>query len=335
MTNTSAIFTALWHQRVKTFSIIFFTCICVSVAFAQNYPSRTITIVMPYIAGGPTDATFRDLARGMSQDLGQSVVIENKPGGGAMLGAQYVSRAKPDGYTLLASVVANMVTSPLLMQNPPFNPSKDFIPISTVSTNPLILVASKSSGITSLSDLIAKAKAKPGELAIASFGHGTPSHLAIELLKTTAKIDVIHIPYNGSSPAMIDLRGGRVPLLMEILPSHVQTLANGEVIGLAIAQKKRSEITPSVPTFQESGLPGFEALTWMALSAPAGTPKEVIKKINESVQRSSADPAYQTTMRNRGMPVTPSSPEEMDLMIRNETTKWEAVIRNAAIKKAD
>ena len=122
---------------------------------------------------------------------------------------------------------------------------------------------------------------------------------------------------------------------MDILPSQVQTLANGDVIGLAIAQKKRSEIAPSVPTFQEAGLPGFEALTWMALSAPAGTPKEIITKINESVQRSSADPAYQAAMRNRGMPVTPSSSEEMDLMIRNETTKWEAVIRNAAIKKAD
>ena len=334
MTNT-AISKSVWRQQINALFILFFTSIFASLACAQNYPSRTITIVMPYVAGGPTDAAFRDLARVMSQDLGQSVIVENKPGGGALLGAQYVSRAKPDGYILLASVVANMVTSPLLMQNPPYNPSKDFLPISMVSTNPLILVASKSSGITSLGDLIAKAKAKPGEIAIASYGHGTPSHLAIELLKTTAKIDVIDIPYNGSAPAMIDLRGGRVPLIMDILPSQVQTLANGDVIGLAIAQKKRSEIVPSVPTFQEAGLPGFEALTWMALSAPAGTPKEIITKINESVQRSSADPAYQAAMRNRGMPVTPSSSEEMDLMIRNETTKWEAVIRNAAIKKAD
>lgn len=316
----------------KLFLICFLGGIFNSISFAQNYPSRTISIVMPYVAGGATDAGYRDLAKVMTQDLGQPVIIENKPGAGTLLAAQYVANAKPDGYTLLASVVANMVTSPLLMANPSYSPIKDFAPISMVSTNPLVLVASKSSGITSLADLIAKAKAKPGEIAIASYGHGTPSHLAIELLKTTAKIDVIHVPYNGSAAAMIDLRGGRVPVVMDILPSHVQTIANGDVVGLAIAQKKRSEIVPSVPTFQEAGLPGFEALTWMALSAPAGTPKEAVARMNEAVKKASADPGYQAAMRARGMPVTPSSPEEMGALIRNETAKWEAVIKNASIK---
>ncbi len=316
----------------KLFLIYLLGGIYSSISFAQNYPSRTISIVMPYVAGGATDAGYRDLAKVMTRDLGQPVIIENKPGAGTLLAAQYVANAKPDGYTLLASVVANMVTSPLLMANPSYNPMKDFAPISMVSTNPLVLVASRSSGITSLADLIAKAKAKPGEIAIASYGHGTPSHLAIELLKTTAKIDVIHVPYNGSAAAMIDLRGGRVPVVMDILPSHVQTIANGDVIGLAIAQKKRSEIVPSVPTFQEAGLPGFEALTWMALSAPAGTPKEAIVRMNEAVKKASSDPGYQAAMRVRGMPVTPSSPEEMGTLIRNETSKWEAVIKNASIK---
>ena len=301
-------------------------------AVAQAWPERAITIVMPFVAGGPTDATFRDLARLLSDELGQSVVVDNKPGAGAMLGAQLVARSKPDGYTLLASVVANMVTNPLLMAKPGFDPLKDFSHVGLVSTNPLLLVASKASGIKSFADLVQRAKAKPGELSVASYGHGTPSHLAIELLKSSAKIDLIHVPYNGSAAAMMDVQGGRVPLLMDILPSHIKTMDNGDVIGLAVGQVKRSDLAPQVPTFSESGLKQFEALTWMGLSAPAGTPKAVITRLNQAVQKVSADTRYRASLYVRGMPATPSTPEAFEALIRNETVKWGAVIQAAKIQ---
>jgi tripartite-type tricarboxylate transporter receptor subunit TctC len=304
----------------------------VAPANAQIWPDKPITIIMPYAAGGPTDATFRNLALKMSEDLGQSVVVDNRPGAGAMLGAQLVARANPNGYTLLASVVANMVTNPLLSDKPVFDPIKDFSHVSLVSTNPLLLVSSNSSGIKDFADMIRQAKAKPGQLSIASYGIGTPSHLAIELLKSSAKIDLIHVPYNGSALAMVDVRGGRVPLLMDILPSHIKTMENGDIIGLAISQAKRSDLAPQVPTMAEIGLPGFEALTWMGLSAPAGTPKEVVERLNLSVQRASADTRYRAALFARGMPPTPTTPEGYAELIRTDLAKWGAVIKAGDIK---
>jgi hypothetical protein len=178
----------------------------------------------------------------------------------------------------------------------------------------------------------AQARAKPGHLAVASYGNGTPSHLAIELLKISAGVDLIHVPYNGSAPAMIDVRGGRVPLLMDIVPSHIKTMEDGEIVGLGVGQKTRSTLVPNVPTFEEGGLTGLDLSTWVGLAAPAGTPPEVIQRLNQAAQRALADPDLMKSFAARGMAVTHSTPEEFDRRIRAEIAQSAAVIKRAGIK---
>lgn len=301
-------------------------------ALAQAaYPTRQVTVVMPYAAGGPTDVATRAVVRRMAEDLKQSVVVENKPGGGAILGSQLVARAQPDGYTLLTAVLASLVTNPLLQAKPPYDPNVAFEPISLIAANPLVLVASKASGIRGFAEFVRRAKEQPGALTIASYGQGTPSHLAIELLKSVAGIDVIHVPYNGSAPAMIDVRGGRVTALMDILPSHVKTIENGEVVGLALGQRTRSTLAPTVPTFAEAGVADFEALTWFGLVAPAGTPRPVIERLNQSVRVALADPPTVQALNSMGMEPRPTSPQEYRELVRADHAKWSAVIRRANI----
>jgi tripartite-type tricarboxylate transporter receptor subunit TctC len=305
-----------------------------STSWAQaNYPNRPITWVVPYAAGGATDVLIRIIARKLADELGQPVVVNNKPGGGTMIGAQFVARAPADGYTILAAVVANMATAPLLSATPAgYDPLKDFDAISLITSNPLLLVASKSSQISKLSDVLRMAKENPGILAIASYGQGTPSHLGIELLKGAAGIDVIHIPYKGSAPALIDLLGGRVPLMMDILPSHIKTLETGDVVGLAIGQKLRSPLAPKIPTFAEEGVAGLDATTWVGVVAPAGTPKEAIDRLNQALRRALSDSQVVESLTLQGMPAQHSTAQEFSLIIRSGYAKWAGIIKSANIK---
>ena len=308
-------------------------CAAPLTAGAQGrFPNRAITWVVPFAAGGATDVGVRIVARRLSEELGQAIVVNNKPGAGAMIGAQFVARAPADGYTLLTAVVANMVTNPLLSATPiGYDPIKDLEPVALISSNPLLLVASSKTDIRSFADVLRKARQKPGELAIASYGHGTPSHLAIELLKSSSGIDVIHVPYNGAAPALVDLLGGRVPLLMDILPGQIKTIEKGDVVGLAIGQKTRSAQVPDVPTFVEAGVTGFEATTWFGIAAPAGTPRDIIERLNQAVRQSLADPQVQQTLMVQGMPVQPTSAQEFGAIIKADHAKWAAVIKGANI----
>ncbi|MGA1317179.1 MAG: Bug family tripartite tricarboxylate transporter substrate binding protein [Rubrivivax sp.] len=299
---------------------------------AQTWPERAITVVVPYAAGGPTDVAVREIVRKMSEILGQTIVIDNKPGGGTMIAAQLVARAKPDGYTLLANVGATMVTGPLLAPKPIFDPLKEVVPVALLSANPLLLAASKGSGIKSMAEFLAQARAKPGQLAIASYGNGTPSHLAIELLKMRLGIDVIHVPYNGSAPAMIDVRGGRVPLIMDILPSHMKTMEAGDMVGLAVGQEIRSPLAPNVPTFEESGMPGMDISTWVGLAAPTGTPEAAIRRLSQAAQQAMSDTEMQKVFAARGMALTYGSPEEFDRRVRGEIALAATIIKSAGIK---
>jgi tripartite-type tricarboxylate transporter receptor subunit TctC len=299
---------------------------------AQTWPSRAITIVVPYAAGGVTDAMVREVARKMSGDLGQPVVVDNKPGGGTMIAAQLVAGAQPDGYTLLANVGANMVTGPLLQPTPNFNPLVNLTPVALLTANPLILVSHKSTGLNTMADVLAAARAKPGTLAIASYGAGTPSHLAIELLKMNAKIDVIHVPYKGSAPAMVDVLGGRVPLLMDVLPSHIQTMAQGVMVGIAVGQKSRSELAPQVPTFAEGGLAGMDLSTWVGLAAPAGTPADIVNRISLAASKAVNDAELKKKMTDRGMSMVYASPTDFGKLIRSDIQTSAMIIKNANIK---
>ncbi len=315
-------------------SLIFFLFVGISSVMAQvAFPNRPITWVVPYAAGGATDVLVRIIARKLTEDLGQSVVVNNKPGGGTMIAAQFVARAPADGYTLLAAVVANMATAPLLSLSPAgYDPIKDFDAISLITSNPLLLVASKSSNINKLSDLLRLAKEKPGQLAIASYGQGTPSHLGIELLKVAAGIDVIHVPYKGSAPALVDLLGGRVPLMMDILPSHIKTLERGDVVGLAVGQKTRSALAPRVPTFQEEGVAGLDATTWVGVVGPAGMPKEAIDSLNLAFRRALSDPQVIESLLTQGMLALHTSAQEFNTMIKSDYAKWSGIIKAANIK---
>lgn len=328
----------MMRDRIDTFFAAALAVLCVawsSNSFSATWPERPISLIVPFVAGGATDIAVREIARKMSEDLGQPLVIENKPGAGSMLGAQIVARAKPDGYTLLTATGANMITGPLLSKNPIFNPEKDIRPIALLSVNPLILVASKDSGIKSLADLIKLARAKPGQVAIGSYGVGTPPHLAIELLKMRMGIDVIHIPYNGSAPAMIDLRGGRIPVLMDFLPSQVKTINDQEVVGLAIGQSKRSDLVPGVPTFDQAGLAGLEITTFFGLAGPVGIPKEIVMRINEAAARALSDPALQKSMTARGLTLSHSTAEGFENALIKETAQAKQIIQSAGIKSLD
>jgi tripartite-type tricarboxylate transporter receptor subunit TctC len=318
-------------RLVRMAAMIVLGALPLAAAAQPAFPARPVTIVMPYAAGGATDVAVRAVARAMAENLGKPVVIDNRPGAGAMLGAQFVARAAPDGYTLLTAVVANMVTGPLTSANVAYDAATAFDPVSLIAANPLVLVASKGSGIRDFADFLRRAKAEPGKLAVASYGVGTPSHLAIELMKAQAGIDVIHVPYNGSAPAMVDLRGGQVPALMDILPSHVKNLESGDVTGLALGQSARSSLAPGVPTFREAGLPEFEATTWFGLVAPAGTPAAVVDRLNASVRAALADPQVRQSLAAIGMEGQATSPQAFRSMIRADHERWAPVIRLANI----
>ena len=305
------------------------------IARAQAWPERPITLLMPYVAGGATDIAVRGNSRKMSDDLGQPIIVENKPGAGTMLAAQMVARAKPDGYTLLVTTGANMITGPMLAKSPIFDPEKDVTPVALLSVNPLVLVASKASGITSLSALIAQAKARPGQIAIGSYGVGTPPHLAIELMKMRFGIDVIHVPYNGSNPAMIDLRGGRIPVLMDFLPSQVRTITDGEVVGLAIGQKTRSTLVPQVPTFDEAGMAGMEITTFFGIAAPVGTPPAILERISEAARRALEDPALRKSAEARGLTLVHANPTAFAEALKRERALAATIIKTAGIENVE
>ena len=299
---------------------------------AQSYPSKPVHLVVPYAAGGPTDLIARAVAQKLEEKLGQPVVVENKPGGGTLIAHQYVSRAEPDGYTLIFAVVAGMVTGPMLQSAPPYDPVSDFTPISVVSVNPLILVASPSSGIDSLSKVIELAKAKPGKVMTASYGSGTPTHLAIECLNPTAKIELTHVPYKGSAPALIDVYGGRVPLMFDVLVSAAANIRAGKLKAIALAQRTRSPLAPDVPTFVEAGLPDFEAITWVGIAAPAKTPKEIVSKLNDALHQILADPALKDRLAGLGGELRWTSAKDFSDLIRSDNVKWKRVITDAGIK---
>jgi tripartite-type tricarboxylate transporter receptor subunit TctC len=324
--------TPFFTRRIASQGILLLGLAAAFGSSAQTWPSRSITIVVPFAAGGATDIMVREVARAMSDDLGQPVVVNNKPGGGTMIAARLVANAQPDGYTVLASVGANMVTSPLLRPTPNFDPLVNLTPVALLTANPLILVAHKSTGLNTMADVLAAARAKPGTLAIASYGAGTPSHLAIELLKMTAKIDVIHVPYKGSAPAMIDVLGGRVPLLMDILPSHIQTMAEGGIVGIAVGQQSRSELAPQVPTFAEGGLEGMNLSTWVGLAAPAGTPADIVNRISLAASKAIQDAEVKNNMTKRGMSMVYASPADFGKLIRSDIQTATMIIKNANIK---
>jgi tripartite-type tricarboxylate transporter receptor subunit TctC len=306
-------------------------CLAASTALAQDFPSRPIKIIVPAAAGGPTHITAQMLAEKMQASLGQPVIVEPKPGAGNNLGADFVAKSAPDGYTLLFATTGTHAINQTLFKKLPFDPIKDFEPVSLVVQYPLMLVVSPSLPVNSVKELIEYAKKNPGKLNRASGGMGTSMHLSGELFVKQADIDAPHIPYKGSAPALSDLMGGHVQLMFDSMITAMPLVEGGQIRALAVTGKKRSPLLPDVPTIAESGLPDYEATGWTGIVVPARTPRDVIMKLNGAIVDAIRSPAVQEAFRKQAADPVGSSPEEFAAFIRQETDKWGATIRAAGI----
>ena len=304
---------------------------CGSASWADNYPSRPVKIVVPFAAGGPADVYARFVAQRLQEGLGQSFVVDNKPGGGSVIGTDAAARAPADGYTLL--MMSNTQTvNETLMRNKPYALMKDFVGVAPVNYSDLVLVIHPKVGINSLAELIKRAREQPGRLNYASSGPGTPYHMAGELLKSMAKIDMVHIPYKGSSGARTDVLGGQVEMMFDAVTTMAEQAKSGKVKALATSGKSRSDVLPDVPTLEEAGLPGYEATIWLGIMAPKGTPADVISKLNAAIAKMvSSTEVRQIWARQGAVPMT-MAPAEFNNYIQADITKWERVIQSAGIK---
>ena len=298
---------------------------------AQSYPTHPIKIVVPYPPGGAVDIVARTIGQPLAEGLKQPVIVDNRPGASANIGMEAVAKAAPDGYTLLMAsngIATNMALFPTL----PFDARRDFTPIEKIGYAPLVIVVPASSPVKSLKDLIAMAKAEPGKLTYASAGNGSSGHLAGELLKSTAKIDVLHVPYKGGAPAITDLLGERITF-MPINPVEVIAhIRAGRLRALAVASDPRFPLLPDVPTVAEAGLPGYEASVWWGLVAPAKTPREVIRQLNAEITKALTDSAIENKLSELGVVVTPGTPGQFAAFLKAQTELWSEVIKSARIQ---
>ncbi|MFY2853763.1 tripartite tricarboxylate transporter substrate binding protein [Achromobacter xylosoxidans] len=284
---------------------------------AAAYPDRPVVLVNPYAAGGPADVVARSLARALEKRLGQPVVVENKPGGGASIGTGFVARAKPDGYTLLLGTSAGHVVTPL-MQKTVYDGVKGFAFCSVVAVQPIMLVVNPSRGIRSVSELIARAKTEPGKWSYGSAGVGGATHLGAELFQQVAGVQLNHIPYAGASPAINDVVGGQTDLAMLNLSASLPFIRQGRLLALAYASDKRSPLLPDVPTLAEAGVAGADAATWYSLAAPAGTPADIVRTLSDAVRAVNDDPDYRRVMQEQAIALMALSPREADAYVAKD-----------------
>lgn len=300
-------------------------------AHAQNFPTRPIRIVVGYSAGGAVDAVARTVGQALQQSLGQPVIIDNKPGAGTNIAVKYVIDAPADGYTLLMAANA-LAANPSLFQPAPFDPEKDLVPVSLVGRVPVVIAANPLAPYTDAKSLVAAAKAKPGTIAYATPGNGSTPHMAMELFAHAAGIQLQHVPYRGGAQALTDTIGGQVPLVavnaLEVLP-HAKA---GKLKVLAALSAQRTAIFPDTPTIAESGYPGFEASVWYGLVAPAATPKAVIEKLHDAVQKALLMPEVKERMTGVGGEVIPGNAQALGQLIHNERVRYEKIVKEAHIK---
>lgn len=297
-------------------------------AALADFPDRAITLVIPFAAGGSTDVVGRIVAERMSAELGQQVVVQNVGGAGGSLGAGQVAKADPDGYTILMGTVATHALNPLILKQKPYDPVADFAPVSLLVIVPNVLAVNPELPVNTVAELIELSKAEP--LAYASSGNGTPLHLSGELFKSMAGIDLTHIPYKGSGPALTDVLGNQVPIIFDNLPSASGHIASGKLRALGVTTAERAPSFPDVPAIAET-LPGYETYTWNALFAPAGTPPEAIAKLNAAAVATMADPAVVERMGTFSATIVASTPEALAEHVRAEMVKWEPVVRDANV----
>ncbi|WP_275784982.1 Bug family tripartite tricarboxylate transporter substrate binding protein [Pararhizobium gei] len=300
-------------------------------AGAQTFPDRAVTLVVPFAAGGSTDVVARIIGQKMADDLGQQVVVENVAGAGGNLGADRVARAEPDGYTILMGTVATHALNPLILKTKPYDPEKDFAPVSLLVLVPNVLIVNPELPAKNVADLVALLKAAPEQYSYASSGNGTPLHLSGELFKNLAGVSMQHVPYKGAGPALNDVIGNQVPIMFDNLPSASGHMKSGTLRALAVTTKERAASFPDVPTIAET-IPGYETYTWNALFAPAGTPKEAIDRLNAAAKKALADPEVAEKMKGFSASIVASTPEELAAHVKAELAKWGPVVKNANVQ---
>jgi len=313
-------------------------CTCSAIALANElaaaadvYPAKLVKIVVPFAAGGSTDLLTRSVAQQLNEAWKRPVVVENRAGGGGIVGSEYVVKSPPDGYVLLLGTNTTHAAAATLYAKLPYDLRRDFAPITEIASIPLILSVHPSIPVKSVKELVGLAKAQPGQL---NFGGGTgaAAHMAMALFESMAKIDMVHVPYKGSGPAMIDLLGGHLSLGFDAVMTTLPYAQTGKLRMLAVSSLKRSAVAPQVPTMAESGYPGYEAILWFGLFAPAGTPADIVKKINEETGRSVATPRMRELLASQGLEIVASSPAEFTARVDREIVKWRKVILDAGIK---
>ena len=305
--------------------------LCVGSASAQTYPSKPIRYIVPFPPGGSSDLIARVIAPKMSEKLGQPIIVENRPGAGGMLGVDAVAKAEPDGYTIGLAAAGALSSNVHLYPKMPFDPAKDLAPISNLAMIPFFLVAHPSAA-SSIKQLIEQAKARPGALSYGHGGQGSTMHLAGELLNMLARVNVVSVPYKGSAPVSSDVLGGQIPFGVVDVPSAISNVRAGKLRALAVTSKTRIAAAPEVPTFEEAGVPGFEAVGWFGSVAPAGTPKAIIDRLNAETRAALALPDVRERAIASGTEPATTTPEEFAAYIREETKKWGEVIKAGNIK---
>ncbi len=298
-----------------------------SVSFAQSYPVKPIRWIVPLAPGGGADIVARTVAAKLSIGLGQQVLIENRAGGGTIIGAQAVARAEPDGYTLLLSNATTHAINPVMVKTLPYDAIKDFAPVSLIANLPIILVTSPGMAAKNVAELIATARSKPGELNFASSGNGSSLHLLGELLKLKAQVRMQHVPYKGAGPAVTALLGNEINFMFSSIPPILPHIKSQKVRAIAVATPRRSPLMPDVPTINESGIEGVDAYSWNGISAPAGTPVEIINRLNAEVVKTMAMPDVVATLGNQGAEAVSTTPAEFAAFIRAEITKYDQVVK--------
>ena len=298
-------------------------------ALAQAYPTKPVTIIVPFAAGGTTDILARIIGQALTAELGQSVVVDNRAGAGGNIGGQAAAKATPDGHTLFMGTVGTHAINASLYKKMPFDPVKDFAPLTRVANVPNLLVANPAQPYKSVKDLIAYAKANPGKVNFGSSGNGSSIHLSGELFKSLAKVDMQHVPYKGSAPAVTDLLGNQIGIMFDNMPSAIQHVRSGKLVPLAVTTAKRSPELPNVPTIAEAGVPGYEATSWFGMFAPAGTPAPVLAKLNAAIVKVLGQPDVKKKINEQGAEGYSETPEQFAAFIQTESVKWGKVVKES------
>jgi tripartite-type tricarboxylate transporter receptor subunit TctC len=319
-------------QRVSSFIVISALWIVAALpAAAQDYPSRSVRVIVPFGAGGPTDVFTRAIAEELNKSLKQAFVMENRPGAGTIIGTDAAAKSPPDGYTLLM-MSATQTTTETLVPNKPFKLMRDFVPVASLLNSELVMVVHPSVGVSTVQEFIALAKSKPGALNYASSGVGSNYHMAGELFKNLTGTDILHVPYKGSTGARNDIISGQIEMMFDSVPTMAQMVQSGRVKALGTTGKVRSAILPDVPTLSEAGVPGYEATMWVGVMAPAGTPQPIVDLLNSEINKVLVRPDVRAAWEKQGAVPMTMKPNEFGVYIQTEIEKWAKLINANAIK---